>query len=72
MPNVLILGSGGHARVVLDAIRAAGMLNPVGFLDDRRQAGSRVDGLAVLGPISDFGEISAQWNVSRAVVAVGD
>lgn len=72
MPDVLILGSGGHARVVLDAIRAAGVVNPVGFLDDRRQADSSVDGLPVLGPISGFGEISAQWNVGRAVVAIGD
>ena len=31
--DILIVGAGGHGKVVLDILRAAGVHRPVGFLD---------------------------------------
>jgi sugar O-acyltransferase (sialic acid O-acetyltransferase NeuD family) len=48
--RVLGLGAGGHARVALESLRAAGGYEPVGFLDPREELwGTLVDGVPVLG-----------------------
>lgn len=44
MKNVIIIGAGGHARVIADIVRAAGD-NLLGHLDDHAPS---------LGPVSDF------------------
>lgn len=49
MNGVLVIGAGGHGRVVADAARAAGM-RVIGFTDrDASLRGKRVDGVEVLG-----------------------
>lgn len=51
MNQVLILGAGGHAKVVADLVELAGY-TVAGFLDDH-PAGPNVFGKPVLGPIAD-------------------
>ena len=49
MPKPLvILGTGGHGRVVAETAEAAGT-PPCGFLDQTRAVGQRVNGLPVIG-----------------------
>jgi sugar O-acyltransferase (sialic acid O-acetyltransferase NeuD family) len=50
-PNhCLIIGAGGHARVVIDCIRAAGTLTIFGLLDvDAKRWGTTLDGCPILG-----------------------
>jgi sugar O-acyltransferase (sialic acid O-acetyltransferase NeuD family) len=45
---LVIVGSGGHARVILDAALSAGW-TAAGFIDDIRKPGEDVNGVAVLG-----------------------
>lgn len=47
-PAVLILGAGAHGRVVLACLLAMGR-NVAGFIDTNKDAGTEVDGHAVLG-----------------------
>src|ERR1700750_2396 len=48
--QVLGLGAGGHARVVLEAIRAAGEYEGVGLIDlSESTSGKFVDGVEILG-----------------------
>lgn len=69
--DMVIIGAGGHGRVVLDIIRAAGMDRPVGFLDTNSSLhGHRVDGLAVLGGLDKL-EAMKRDGVGGAVVAIG-
>ena len=72
--DVVILGAGGHGKVVLDILRAAGRHNPVGFLDaDRTLAGTTVAGLPVLGPVNLLPKLRQQHRTGLgAVVAIGD
>ena len=60
----LILGSGGHGRLVADAIRAQGDA-VVGFLDDSRPAGELVAGIPVLGPMR------RAWDVKTLLFSEG-
>jgi len=54
MSGVLILGAGGHGKVVADILLLSGV-NLLGFLDDdARTTGSRRLGLPVLGRISEY------------------
>jgi acetyltransferase EpsM len=66
-----VLGSGGHARVVIDTAQQAGMFEVRGVFDDGVTAGvTSVDGLPVLGTITP--EALTAHGVDRAVIAIGD
>lgn len=70
--NVVIVGAGGHGRVVLEILRLAGQHNPVGFIDaDTSRANSSVGGLPVLGPIHLLPRLRKQ-EITGAIVAIGD
>jgi sugar O-acyltransferase (sialic acid O-acetyltransferase NeuD family) len=73
MVNTLIVGAGGHGKVVLDILRAGGNHRPVGFVDaDPRLVGSTVGGLPVLGGIHQLSRLAAAHRVVAAVIAIGD
>ncbi len=70
--QVVIIGAGGHGKVVLDILRAAGQFQPVGFVDaDIRLAGTKVGGVPVLGPSNVLPKLRQQ-RVAHAIVAIGD
>lgn len=54
--NVLIVGSGGHARVVLDACKRWACINIIGILDDFKGPGNRVNDVPVLGSVDWYCE----------------
>ena len=69
---MVIVGAGGHGKVVLDVLRSAGLYKPIGFLDaDPALTDSYVAGLPVLGSINAIGVLRKQ-RVRRAIVAIGD
>ena len=70
--QVVIIGAGGHGKVVLDIVRAAGQFKPAGFVDaDPALAGQVVAGLTVLGPPNLLPKLRQQ-RVSQVIVAIGD
>lgn len=71
--EVLIIGAGGHGKVVLDILRAAGQYKPAGFIDaDPALAGTTVSGLTVLGQINLLPKLRQQQKLRHAIVAIGD
>jgi UDP-perosamine 4-acetyltransferase len=70
--DVVIVGAGGHGKVVLDLLRTTGEQNPIGFIDaDMSLAGTSVSGLSVLGPPNQLPRLRAK-KISGAIVAIGD
>jgi UDP-perosamine 4-acetyltransferase len=70
--QVVIIGAGGHGKVVLDILRAAGKYVPAGFVDaDTTLAGMKVGGLPVFGPGNVLPKIRQQ-KIRHAIVAIGD
>lgn len=65
--SLLVLGAGGHGRVVADAARAAGF-TAVAFLDD--QAPATTGRVPILGPISLIESLKEEW--PSAIVGIGD
>jgi UDP-perosamine 4-acetyltransferase len=69
--DVLIIGAGGHGKVVLDILRASAVHRPIGFLDaDPALTGSTLSGLPVLGQINQLPKLKLK--AQGAVVAIGD
>lgn len=66
--SLLVLGCGGHGRVVADAALDCGY-DEIAFLDDAEQA-RRPAGARVLGPFAAASELVAEW--PAAIVAIGD
>jgi UDP-perosamine 4-acetyltransferase len=72
MDEVIILGAGGHGKVVLDILLAQGAYRPVGFVDDNpSMAGRLVCGLPVLGRLADLPRLRGD-GLRYAVIAIGD
>ncbi len=67
--QLLVIGAGGHARVVIDVARAAGF-NPIAALDPA-SVGSICNGVDVIGGDSLADSMFAN-GVRHAVVAIGD
>lgn len=78
---LIIIGAGGHGRVVADSAYASGK-NVAGFLDPSKPKGARINGIAVLGdgtindPYSNFpdhsffiglGDGPARWQQFNAL-----
>jgi sugar O-acyltransferase (sialic acid O-acetyltransferase NeuD family) len=71
--RVLILGAGGHGRVVLDILLQVGKHQIVGFLDNYSDIhGRRIDGIPVLGSIDDLPSHAEQHDADSVVIAIGD
>jgi len=71
--RVLILGAGGHGRVVLDILLQAGRYQVVGFLDNNPAIhGRRVDGIPCYGGIGELERLHGELDIAGVVVAIGD
>lgn len=69
--DVLIVGAGGHGKVVLDILRLSGKHNPIGFIDaDTTLAGTKVGGLPVFGPPNQLPKLAKR--AKAAIIAIGD
>jgi len=70
--RVLIIGAGGHGKVVLDILRAGNLYDPAGFIDaDPALAGIAVGGIKILGAMNILPKMYRQ-GIRGAVVAIGD
>lgn len=68
LPNVYVLGSGGHAKVVVQTLRALGYGIAAVFDDDTFKCGKNVMGI----PITGTTDCMADHVGAAAVIAIGD
>jgi sugar O-acyltransferase (sialic acid O-acetyltransferase NeuD family) len=71
---LLILGAGGHAKVIAEAALASGCCSSIGFLDDRYSPANPpppVLGWPLIGPLAQALEPACRQSWSQAVVAIG-
>jgi sugar O-acyltransferase (sialic acid O-acetyltransferase NeuD family) len=70
--RALIVGAGGHGRVVLDILLAC-QDEVIGFLDNNPALrGRRVDGVSVLGSVQDLETVWERAGATGVVIAIGD
>lgn len=69
-PSCVILGAGGHARVIIETIQIIGEVGLVGVLDRDAKVGTQVGHLTVLGDDQWLAHARAR-GVNKFVVGVG-
>ncbi len=69
--TVLVAGAGGHAKVVVDALRSTGWQVQAVFDDDAGRHGSAFHGAVIAGAIAAMPAYAAQHGVSHFIVAIG-
>jgi len=68
----LIVGCGGHGRVVLDILAHSDRYEPIGFVDSNpRVKDRRIDGVPVLGRPDDMTALREKLCVSNVIIAIG-
>jgi len=70
--NIIVVGSSGHARVVIDIVEREGRCRIVGLLDASRAAGERTLGYEVLGRETDLALLASRHAIAGVIVAIGD
>ncbi len=70
--RVLILGGGETGRGVLERVRSNSVLGfePVAFVDDAPPPEGRVDGLPVVGPLSEVPRFVREFRASEILIAM--
>jgi len=72
MKNIIIIGSSGHAKVIIDIIEREGKYKIVGLVDRYRNIGEQTLGYEVLGDEEDLPHLIKTHSLSGAIVAIGD
>jgi UDP-perosamine 4-acetyltransferase len=73
MTDTLIIGAGGHGKVVLDILKSGDQYRPIGFVDaDPKLTGTRVCGLPVFGAIHLLSRLIREHRIGAAIIAIGD
>ena len=65
--GIVVVGAGGHARVIVSALRASGELVAAVFDDARELWGKKLLGVPITGPVDELREFTGQ-----AVIGIGD
>jgi sugar O-acyltransferase (sialic acid O-acetyltransferase NeuD family) len=75
MAALLLLGAGGHARVIAETALATGRFGSIAFLDDRCSGSGQLPdqlGWPVIGPLQATLEPQVRQQFSAALVAIGN
>ena len=72
MDNIIVIGSSGHAKVVIDIIEKQGAFRIAGLIDRFKPKGETSFKYAILGAEEDIPEIAKSLSIIGGVVAIGD
>ncbi len=67
---IVIYGSGGHGKTLVDLVRMTNAFRIVGFIDDGKQKGDTIMDIPVLGGAESLSELANQ-GIRQAINAVG-
>lgn len=70
MEKIVLIGGGGHAKVVIDAIRCKGEYEIYGVVDPKLKKGDSVMGIKIIGG-DDILETIFKTGIKNAFVAIG-
>jgi sugar O-acyltransferase (sialic acid O-acetyltransferase NeuD family) len=72
MINIVVIGSSGHAKCVLDSVELGAQFRVVGLVDDYRARGERIGKYEVLATVGDLPQRIAVHQLTGFIVAIGD
>ncbi|MBN2383772.1 acetyltransferase [bacterium] len=72
MDAIIIVGSSGHAKVIVDIIEQEGCYRIAGFLEKEQSKIIQSFGYQVLGQESNLPQLVQQYDLKGIIVAIGD
>ncbi len=72
MHNILVVGSSGHARVIIDAVEREGRFRVAGIIDTHKPVGHICLGYQVLGDELRLPDLIRELDIYGGVIAIGD
>jgi FlaA1/EpsC-like NDP-sugar epimerase len=72
MENIALIGSSGHAKVIIDIVEKQGVYRIVGLIDTFRAVGEETLGYRVIGAEFDLPRLAQEHDLKGCVVAIGD
>jgi sugar O-acyltransferase (sialic acid O-acetyltransferase NeuD family) len=72
MDNIVIIGSSGHAKVIIDIVEKEGKYRIGGLLDRYRKVGEQTLGYPILGQEEDLPRLVNTHALGGVLIAVGD
>ncbi len=72
MDNIVIIGSSGHAKVIIDIVQQEDKYNIAGLLDRYRKVDEQTLGYRVLGKVEDLPVLMNVYSLKGAIIAIGD
>ena len=72
MDSIALVGSSGHAKVVIDIVEKEGRCAIAGLIDAFRSVGEETLGYRVLGAEGDLPGLRAEYGLKGVIVAIGD
>lgn len=72
MKKIVVIGTGGHAKVIVDIIEKESIYEIVGFIDNRLDVGTKILNYKVVGKEEDLKLLSQKKSIYGGVIAIGD
>lgn len=72
MEKILIIGSSGHAKVIIDLLERQALFSIFGLIDSFRKIGDEVLGYKILGSEFDLPNLVKKNHIDGLFVAIGD
>ncbi len=70
--KIVIIGSRGHAKVIIDIVEKQNIFSIVGLIDSNRAVGENTLGYPIIGNEDDLPSLIAVHNIEGCIIAVGD
>ncbi len=71
--NVVIVGAGGHGKVILDILQNTPSIEVIGFIDDgQKSQGKEINGIPVIGTINSLPQLRQKYGIEGAIIAIGN
>lgn len=70
--NIIVIGSSGHAKVVIDCIEKENKYRIIGLIDRFKEVGSTSFGYKIIGKEEDLLYLIKLHNIEGSIIAIGD
>jgi sugar O-acyltransferase (sialic acid O-acetyltransferase NeuD family) len=70
--KIVIIGSSGHAKVIIDIVEKQNIFSIVGLIDARRTVGENTLGYPIIGNEDDLPSLIPTHNIEGCIIAIGD
>ena len=70
--NIVLIGSGGHAKVIIDIVQREKKHTIVGLIDQQRPIEEEVNGVPVIGTDTNLPILSKEMKFDHGIICLGD